>query len=95
MIFTSIVYIQEYRLILENAGEMIFVGSEGVNMYIQILNPPPPLQKKVQIQYIQFPSPKKEFWIWSYNNLHQKYMTFAIIWPPINYSKTSLDRQTD
>lgn len=60
MIFTSIVYTQVYRLILENAGEMIFVGSEGVNMYIQILNPPPP-PKKVQIQYIQFPSPKKEF----------------------------------
>lgn len=60
MIFTSIVYIQEYRLILENAGEMIFVGSEGVNMYIQILNPllPPPTKKSSNPVYT-IPVPQK------------------------------------
>lgn len=58
MIFTSIVYIQEYRLILENAGEMIFVGSEGVNMYIQILNPPPPPKKSSNPVYT-IPVPQK------------------------------------
>lgn len=57
MIFTSIVYTQVYRLILENAGEMIFVGSEGVNMYIQILNPLP-LKSSNQVYTIPVP-PKR------------------------------------
>lgn len=57
MIFTSIVYTQVYRLILENGGEMIFVGSEGVNMYIQILNPLPP--KKLKSSIYNSRPPKK------------------------------------
>lgn len=76
---------------------MIFGGSEEVNMYIQILNPLPQkvLNPVLYLQILESVSPQKEFWIQSWNDLHQKYMTFAIIWPPINHSKTFLDRQTN
>lgn len=76
---------------------MIFVGSEEVNMYIQILNPShsKSSESSIYLQILESASQKKEFWIQSLNDLHQKYMTFAIIWPPINHSKTSLDRQTN
>lgn len=60
MIFTSVVYIQVYRPILENAGEMIFVGSEGVNMYIQILNPLPPKKFKSSIYNSRPPKKSSE-----------------------------------
>lgn len=61
MISTLIVY--RYRIISENVGEMIFLGSEEVNMYIQILNPShsKSSESSIYLQILESASQKKEF----------------------------------